>query len=108
RVVLERVDRPRLPAIMLGDQALALIRDVFEQPRLFDQLPRIEKRIVAWGPGAKPVTVDHSAVVVSEDVLLAGIRPPLPPGDNATQETRWTILAARPLPSPTVEPSFGS
>jgi hypothetical protein len=108
RVALERVDRPRLPAIMLGDQALALIRDVFEQPGLLSGLPRVGKRVVAWGPNAKPLVVEHSAVVVPEEVLLEGIRPSLIPGDNATQEGRWTIFAARPLPAPTVEHCFGS
>ena len=108
RVVLERVDRPRLPAIMLGDQALALIRGVFEHPSLLDKLPRIGKRIVAWGPNAKPLAVEHSAVVVSEEVLLEGIRPSLIPGANRNQEAQWTIFATRPLPAPTVENCFGS
>jgi hypothetical protein len=104
RVSLDPVDRPRLPAIMLGEQALALIRDVFERPDLFTDLPRISKRVVAWGPDAQPLTVEHSAVVVSEDVLLDAIRPPLPPADAG----RWTIFAARPLPRPTSENRFGS
>lgn len=108
RVALEHVDRPRLPAIMLGEQALALIRDVFEQPGLFHDLPRIETRIVAWGPGAKAVAVAHSAVVVSEEVLLENIRPSLLPECNPTQEARWTVFAARPLPAHTVEHCFGS
>jgi len=93
-----------LPVILLGDQALALIRDIFEKPALFDNLPRIRKRVVAWGPHAAPLTVDHSAVVVSEEALLESIRPSLIPARN----TRWTIHAARPLPAPAVEHRFGS
>ena len=62
RVSLDQTDRPRLPAIMLGEAALALIRDVFEQDDLFRDLPRIEKRVVAWGPNSTPVALDHSAV----------------------------------------------
>jgi hypothetical protein len=107
-VALEHVDRPRLPAIMLGDQALALIRDVFERPGLLHNLPRIEKRVVAWGPGAKPVAVQHSAVVVPEDALLAEVRPSALAGPDPAQEARWTICAARPLPAPTTEHRFGS
>ncbi len=85
RVDLQPVDRPRLPVIMLGDQALALIRDIFDQPGLFADLPRIRKRVVAWGPGAKPVALEHSAVVVSEELLSQSIRPALVPnGDLAT------------------------
>ncbi|MGA2736639.1 MAG: hypothetical protein ABSG65_04225 [Bryobacteraceae bacterium] len=93
---------------MLGDQALPLIRDVFEQPGLLRNLPVITKRVVAWGPGAKPVAVEHSAVVVSEEVLLAAIRPSHIPEADPVQDARWTIFAARPLPAQTVEHRFGS
>jgi hypothetical protein len=108
QVALEHVARPKLPAIMLGDQALALIRDVFEQPGLLHNLPRITKRVVAWGPGAEPLAVEHSAVVVSEEVLLAAIRPSHIREANPAQEARWTVFAAPPLPPPTVERRFGS
>ena len=108
QVALERVDRPRLPVIMLGEQALALIRDVFEQPGLTDGLPRISQRIVAWGSNAQPVAVEHSAVVVSEEILLERIRPSLIPVGHPGQKARWTIFAARPLPAATVAHCFGS
>jgi hypothetical protein len=104
RLDLQPVDRPRLPVILLGEHALVLIRDIFDQPGLFADLPRIRKRIVAWGPGAKPVALEHSAVVVSEELLLHGIRPVLPPNGHSD----WTIFAARPLPAPAVEHCFGS
>jgi hypothetical protein len=106
RVDLDPVARPRLPVILLGDQAIALIRDIFGRPDLFADFPRIRKRIVAWGLGAAPIVVQHSAVVISEQALLDAIRPPTNPlGDL---ETPWTILAARPLPSPAVEHCFGT
>ena len=104
-VELEPVDRPRLPVILLGDQALALIRDIFDRPNLFDGAPRVRKRVVAWGPNANPIEVEHSAVVVSEEALLVGIRPELAEADRACG---WTILAARPLPVPVVEHRFGT
>jgi hypothetical protein len=106
QIEVQTVDRPRLPVILLGEQALALIRDIFDQPGLFADLPRIRKRIVAWGPSAKPVTVEHSAVVVSEESLLAAIRPDLVP--IGSQDAPWTIIAARPLPAPSAEHCFGS
>ncbi|MGP0071657.1 MAG: hypothetical protein ACLPWF_06955 [Bryobacteraceae bacterium] len=106
RVDLQSVDRPRLPVILLGDQALALIRDIFDQPLLFADAPRIRKRIVAWGPEAKPISIEHSAVVVSEQILLDAIRPSITP--SGTQDSPWTIFAARPLPAPTVEHCFGT
>jgi len=108
QVALASVDRPRLPAIMLGDQALALIRDVFDDPGLLYNLPRIGKRVVAWGSHAEPLAVEHSAVVVSEEVLLTALRPALIPEFNPSHEAHWTVFAARPLPAQTVEHRFGS
>jgi hypothetical protein len=106
RVDLQPVHRPRLPVILLGEQALALIRDIFDKPELFEDARRIRKRVVAWGPGAKPIEVEHSAVVVLEEMLLDGIRPALiAEGDR---EAAWTIFAARPLPAPTFEHCFGT
>lgn len=103
---LQAVDRPRLPVILLGDQALALIRDVFDQPTLFSDRPRIRKRIVAWGPHADPLEVEHSAVLASEELLLNALRPVVVPVRG--QEASWTIFAARPLPDPSTEHCFGS
>lgn len=105
-VDLESVDRPRVPVILLGGQALALIRDIFEQNELFANAPRIRKRVVAWGPGAEPITLDHSAVMVSEEEMLDAIRPKLAPSGAA--DMRWTIHAARPLPAPAQDHCFGS
>lgn len=95
-----------MPVILLGDQALALIREIFGQPGLFSNAPRVRKRIVAWGPDPKSVAVEHSAIVVSEEALLDAIRPDLVPAGD--QEAPWTILATRPLPAPSVEQCFGS
>jgi len=105
RIDIERADRPRLPVILLGDQALALIRDIFDQAELFANAPRIRKRIVAWGPNAAPIEVEHSAVVVSEEMLLDGIRPAI---RSHGKDAAWTIFATRTLPAPAVEHCFGS
>jgi len=105
RIALERVERSRLPAIMLSDHALALIRDIFDRDDLFRDAPRIRKRMVAWGSESRVLALDHSAVVVSEESLLAALWPGL-----AVPETQgeWTIFASRPLPAPTEEHRFGS
>lgn len=103
RVDLESVDRPRLPVILLGDQALALIRDIFDQPALFSEARRIRKRVVAWGNA--PRAVEHSAVLVSEETLLDAIRPIEAPGGS---DFPWTIYAAPPLPAPVIEHRFGT
>lgn len=104
-VALERIDRPRLPAILLSDHALALIRDIFDRPDLFRDAPQIGKRMVVWGPDSKLLELDHSGVVVSEEQLLGELRPAMAPDDALPD---WTIFAARPLPAPTLEHAFGS
>src|SRR5579871_3196404 len=73
QMILAPAVRPRLPAIMLSDHALALIRDVFANQNLFLDAPRIRTRMVAWGPDSKLLAVDHSGVVVSEEVLLTAL-----------------------------------
>jgi hypothetical protein len=105
-VTHERTDRARLPAIMLSDAALALIRDVFDRPGLFRDLPVIRKRVVSWGSHADPILLKHSAFVVSEEQLLAAVREETP---NLSSDTpAWTVFTSRPLPPDSEEQSFGS
>jgi hypothetical protein len=106
QIDFQSIDRPRLPVILLGDQALALIRDIFEQPGLFADAPRIRRRVVAWGIGSEPVAVGHSAVLVSEQTLLDAIRPAV--FSSAKLDAPWTIFATAPLPAPAVEHCFGT
>lgn len=108
-VTLEPIDRLRLPVIMLSEHALALIRDVFGQPDLLHNQPRIRKRVVAWGHDSKPAQLDHSAVAVSEELLLDHLRPRLPPREESAHTTpAWTVYASRPLPAPATDHHFGS
>jgi len=101
-VALEAADRPKLPAILLGEPTQQLMTDVFGEPRLFDGLPRIEKRVVAWG--GTPVTVPHRAVVISEENLMARL------GRRGTgfSLSDWTVYAARPLPEDCLDRPFGA
>jgi hypothetical protein len=109
RATLEPADRPRLPAIMLSDAALALIRDVFGSQDLLRDLPRISRRIVAWGKNAEPIQLEHSAVVVSEQDLLDHLRQGLPVDDaKAPSHSDWTIYASRPLPNGSTQRRFGT
>jgi hypothetical protein len=105
-VKLEAVDRPRLPVILLSDQALALLRDVFEQPHLFADAPRVWRRVVAWRAHVEPRALDHSASIVSETELLDALRPRLTAWSD--RKSQWTIFAARPLPAPASELCFGA
>jgi hypothetical protein len=108
---LELTARPRLPAVMLSDAALGLIRNVFDGPDLFRSAHRITRRVVQWGPGAEPVVFDHAAAVVSERELLGELEE-LEEEVSATEGTgvdgSFTIFAARPLPEGPGEHCFGS
>ncbi|MGA3189926.1 MAG: hypothetical protein ABSF22_22705 [Bryobacteraceae bacterium] len=101
-VSFEPGSRPRVPAIMLGEAAQRLMRDIFQRDDLFRDLPRITKRIVKWG--AEPVELEHSAVVVSEEYLLNSLEP----ASLKQRHADWTIYAAAPLPASTTEHRFGS
>jgi len=108
-LVVETLDRPKVPALMVSDATQKLLGDVFERRDLFEGLPRIRKRIVSWGEQARTQTFPHSAVVVAETDLVDRIRLPLAPSSSAEcSEADWTILASRPLPSTSVEHQFGS
>ena len=108
RVAVERLRRPKVPAILLSDSAMRLIEDVLGRNDLFSNLPRIERRVVAWGPNADPVAFPHSAAVISEEALLDRIQVVF--GSDVLTECadpEWTIYAAQPLPEP-AEERFGS
>ncbi len=109
RVVQERTARTRLPAILLNESTQALLGDVFGRRDLFEGLPRIDRRVVAWGPSAKANVLPHSAVVVSEAELSERVRTNLPGEERRKNaEPDWTVLSSRPLPAPSVEHHFGS
>jgi hypothetical protein len=108
-LIFEAVNRPKVPAIMLSEVTQKLLEDVFERQDLFDGLPKIRKRVVLWGTNATPRALPHSAVVISEQMLLDRIHSKLPKADSEHNgEAGWTIHAARPLPASAVEHQFGS
>src|SRR6266436_4868342 len=47
QLTVEKLRRSKLPAVMLGDTAQKLLRDVFDRADLFEGLPQIRKRVVA-------------------------------------------------------------
>lgn len=95
-VRVEGQARSRVPAVVLGEAALALIRDVFERPDLLAASPPVTRRIVAWGPSAQPVAMPHAAVVASEDALLADLRVEEAPGFDGPPDFVVQAGAAAP------------
>ena len=106
---------------MIGDQAAALLRDVFGLPELFAGLPRITRRIVSWGEQGSgeqgsgeqgsgeqgsPSDIPHSAVVLSEQDLLRELPPPEAPLPNSKPD--FTVITGGPLPVGVASERFGS
>ena len=109
RAMLAPTERPRLPAIMLGDASLALIRDVFDRPDLIGICRESSVELWLGRKTLKPLPLEHSAVVVSEEYLLDNLRLNLPMDDaEAPPDADWTIFASRPLPHGAAEQRFGT
>ena len=102
--------RAPVPVIMLSDPALALLRDIFGQPGLFASLPRIERRVVAWG-GSVSAPLPHGAAVVTGAQIEAELGlPALPAGfppAGADAAPSFTIHGAPPFPEPALR-RFGT
>lgn len=95
RVAIEDVRRPSVPTIMLSDPAIGLMRGLVDRPELFATLPRVRRRIVAWG-GA-PVVVPHGAALASEDQVQAGLAGPVVDAPDIAKAD-FSIHAAPPMP----------
>ncbi|MCP1470543.1 hypothetical protein J3E64_002231 [Sphingobium sp. OAS761] len=96
-VSVDPVARAPVPTIMLGDPALALIRDIFGQPGLFADFPRVSRRLVDWG--GRTATVPHGGVLLSEGQLQAALPAPASSPEGAVD---FTIHAASSVPAGTM------
>jgi hypothetical protein len=106
RVDMERPARARVPAIMLSSRAVALLRDVFDEPTLFAGASPIDRRVVAWGREAETVSVPHSAIVVSEGALIGNLARGLEPESAGSRE--FVVHTSKPLPPESQEHRFGT
>jgi hypothetical protein len=97
--------RATVPAVMLGDAALHLLREVFEAPAMFAGAHRIVRRAVNWGGGLREFP--HAAVVVSEEELLGEIRRRVPEGPCGG-DPEWTVHATRKAPGEAIVHGFGA
>src|ERR1700737_1934414 len=71
--VLAKSVRPKLAAVLLGEQTQHLLRELFpardDDDDLFAGFASIRRRIVRWG-SAKTVDLPHLGVVAPEEELL--------------------------------------
>jgi len=107
-VSIERAPRAYLPALMVSASSQALFRDVLQLRDAFSSLPRIQKRVVKWGPQPEPVALPHSAVIASEQFLLEMVAKLFRANASSPEAADWTIISSRPLPESVIEHGFGS
>lgn len=101
-VRIARSERPKVPALLVSDPALALMRDVFGRPDLLCDRPRVRRRVVAWGD-APPAALPHGAVAISEADLLDSLRV----DDGADLSPDFIIHAAGAPPQVATPHRFG-
>jgi hypothetical protein len=92
QVRIERADRSKVPALLIGAATQALIEDVFGRRDVFRAGHPVAKKVVAWGDRAEVVEVPHSGVVISEADLSERLRAPVM--DGAANAHDWTIRTA--------------
>ncbi len=102
KVSLEPRDRRPVPALLLSDQALHLLGDIFENRALFADRHRITARHVAWG--GETIVLPHRGVVLAEDELALC----LPRPKQTHPVPSFTVQTAPPLPPPATTKRFGS
>ncbi len=88
-----RVVRPKLEAVLLSRQTVALLAEIFPSADLLSVGHPIRKRVVAWGPAVEPITLAHSALVISESDLLTRLWAQVPiPAQSPGEE--WKFLSS--------------
>jgi hypothetical protein len=113
-VSVVRTGRPKLSAVLLGEATQSLLTDLFADKNLLAGLPQIRQRVVAWGVGAQPVALPHSALVISERDLLERLWAGVPSPIEASQYTEnqdtaaWEIISSRMENDGRHEGRFGS
>jgi hypothetical protein len=93
-----RIARPKLGAVLLSGQTVELLAGIFPSTDLVSVGHRIQKRVVAWGPAAAPISLPHSALVISETDLLTRLWAQVPaPAQSSAAEWRFLSSGASGL-----------
>jgi hypothetical protein len=111
--VIAKTSRPKLAAVLLGEQTQYLLRELFpsqaHEPDLFAGFTSIRRRIVRWGQSAQPINLPHLGVVVHEEALLHRLWsrvPALPP--SPPNHIGWSIFSSRSRTPEVHESSCGT
>ena len=89
-----RVVRPKLGAVLLSRQTVALLDGIFPSRDLVFVGHPIHKRVVVWGPAAEPINLPHSALVISETDLLARLWAQVPAPAAQSPAGGWKFLSS--------------
>lgn len=107
-LVFAKASRHRLPAVLISDGTQALLRDIFQDQKLFEGLPKVHKRVVAWN-GVEVANFPHSAVMVQEQALWDRLQARLPASTRgASHQADWNIFTSKGSEKLTPELRFGS
>ncbi len=107
-IVPVETSRSRLPAVLISDGTQTLLREIFQNENLFEGLPRIRKRVVAWN-GAKAEIFPHSAVIVGEQAIGERLQASVPGlSSGRPDEGAWNIFASKGSDELAPEMRFGS
>ncbi len=107
KVAVSKGVRRAIPAILLSQATQRLLSDIFHTENLFEGAHRIRKRIVAWGPGAPVKVLEHSALVLPEQVLLERMWQRTGNVAAAATSASWTVFSSAKTSS-AAHRSFGS
>jgi hypothetical protein len=88
-----RIARPKLGAVLLSGQTVELLAGIFPSTDLVSVGHRIQKRVVAWGPAAEPISLPHSALVISEIDLLTRLWAQVP-APAQSPAAGWRVLSS--------------
>jgi hypothetical protein len=111
--VLAKTARPKLAAVLLGEQTQHMLREIFPsgegEQDLFAGFTSIRRRIVRWGPEAQALDMPHMGVVAPEGELLRRLWQRVPPLSTASAPQKsWRILSSRGSVPDAVELCFGT
>jgi hypothetical protein len=110
KAILAHTDasRPQLPAVLISEGTQALLREIFQDEKLFEGLPQISKRVVAWN-GLAAETFPHSAVIAPEQAIRKRLQAHLPtPTADAPDQAEWNIFTSKRSGEFVSELHFGS
>ena len=94
-IVPAGTSRPRLPVVLISDGTQALLREIFKNEKLFEGLPTIRKRVVAWN-GAKAESFPHAAVIVGEQAIGERLQASVPGfTSDGRDEGAWNIFVSK-------------